>query len=151
MNHQLATVELEKKTIEELGAMLADHTLLPLNGPSNTDKILEILAIIDRKENKPPEQREAERIACWTGLLDRYGDRLPFRLEDVTRPREYKTSSDDPTPQASRTRFWQLSATQNRQTIRGSCGTGHGAAAREYACRVCVSSQHLERGGDIHR
>ncbi|MDR1158497.1 MAG: DUF4367 domain-containing protein [Oscillospiraceae bacterium] len=85
--------------------MLADDTLLPLDDPSNTDKILEILAIIRRKENKPAELREAERSAFWTRLLDRYGDQLPFRLEDVVRPREGKTSNGDAGSQASRTRF----------------------------------------------
>ncbi|MDR1156846.1 MAG: DUF4367 domain-containing protein [Oscillospiraceae bacterium] len=105
MNRQFSTAELEKKTIEELQAILADDTLLPLDDASNTEKILEILAIIKRKENKTDEQRKAERIAFWTGLLDRHGNELPIRLEDVMHPREHKSCSDGLNPQASRTRF----------------------------------------------
>jgi hypothetical protein len=79
----ISAAAIEGKTVEELKAMLADDTLLPIDDDSSTDLILEITAAIVKKENKSAEQEEAERVAFWTGLLDRYGDKLPVRLEDV--------------------------------------------------------------------
>lgn len=86
--------------------MLADDTLLPLDDASNTDKIIEILMIIQRKENKTEEQREVERVAFWTGLLDRYGDRLPIQRAQVMRPRAQKARGGGPGPQTSLAKLW---------------------------------------------
>jgi hypothetical protein len=90
MNNKFSVTGFENKTVEELRAMLADDTLLPLDDDSNTDTILKILEVIKSKEQKTDEQCEAERIAFWGGLLARYGNKLPVRLENVVRKRRRK-------------------------------------------------------------
>jgi hypothetical protein len=101
----ISAAEIESKTVEELYAMLADDTLLPIDDDSNTDLILEITEAIVKKENKSPEQEEAERVAFWTRLLDRYGDQIPIRLEDVVpRPVETPKSPHAANPNTAHTR-----------------------------------------------
>jgi hypothetical protein len=95
MSCELTDAELESKSITELQAMLADEKLLPLDDETNTDYIIRITEVIIRKENKPAEQREAERVAFWTRFLERYGDEIPIRLEDVlSKPVEVPTHGD---------------------------------------------------------
>jgi hypothetical protein len=87
MTQGFTAAELQNKTVEELRAMLADDTLLPLDDDSNTETILMILEVIKSKEHKTNEQREAERVAFWASLLVRHGDKIPVRLEDVVKRR----------------------------------------------------------------
>ncbi|MDR0380464.1 MAG: DUF4367 domain-containing protein [Oscillospiraceae bacterium] len=105
MNFPYSAAELEEKPVEELQALLTDDTLLPLDDATNTAKILEIMDVIKRKENKPAAQRETERVAFWTGLLARHGDKLPFLLEHVADPLAEDARQDNPNPKRTRTRF----------------------------------------------
>jgi hypothetical protein len=88
IDHQFSVAELEKKTADELRAMLVNDSLLPLDDDSNSTAILAILEVIRAKEHKTDKQREAERIAFWAGLLARYGDQIPIRLEDIVNSRK---------------------------------------------------------------
>jgi hypothetical protein len=81
MDCQFTDDKLEKRTSDELRAMLADDTLLPLDDDSNTDAIIRIMGVINARECKTDRQREEERIAFWTGLIKRGGKRMPIRLE----------------------------------------------------------------------
>jgi ferredoxin len=79
---------LRAKSIDELGAMLADDTLFPIDDEGNNEVIDRITTVIIEKKNIPEQELEAKRIAIWEGLLRRHGDTIPIRLEDVTKKRK---------------------------------------------------------------
>jgi hypothetical protein len=79
---------LRAKSVDELGAMLADDTLFPIDDEGNNEIIDRITTVIIEKKNIPEKELEARRRAIWEGLLRRHGDTIPIRLEDVTKKRK---------------------------------------------------------------
>jgi hypothetical protein len=79
---------LRAKSVDELGAMLADDTLFPIDDQGSNEVIDRITTVIIEKKNIPEQELEAKRIAIWEGLLRRHGDTIPIRLEDVTKKRK---------------------------------------------------------------
>jgi hypothetical protein len=79
---------LRAKSVDELGAMLADDTLFPIDDEGNNEVIDRITTVIIEKKNISEQELEAKRIAIWEGLLRRHGDTIPIRLEDVAKKRK---------------------------------------------------------------
>jgi hypothetical protein len=80
--------KLKTMSDDELRALLASDSLLTSYSDESNDLIFRITDILISRENKTEEQREAERVEFWAGLIARYGDEIPIKLEDVLRPRE---------------------------------------------------------------
>jgi len=83
MPHELIFKDIENKSVEDLQAILADNELLYSDDDSVDNLIIAVTEAIIKKENKTPSQREKERADFWTSFLDRYGDVVPIRLDDV--------------------------------------------------------------------
>jgi hypothetical protein len=79
--------DLRAKSVDELGAMLADDNLFPIDDQGSNEVIDRITTLIIEK-NIPEQELEAKRTAIWEGLLRRHGDTIPIRLEDVTKKRK---------------------------------------------------------------
>jgi hypothetical protein len=85
---QFDTKQLESKSIEELREMLADERLLAMDDTESNKMIFEIAEAIHAKEGKSEALLEAERVRFWAGLVARYGDKMPIKLDDVVRKRK---------------------------------------------------------------
>ncbi|MDR2357530.1 MAG: DUF4367 domain-containing protein [Oscillospiraceae bacterium] len=83
MSNELTNAELEAKSLDELQDMLADSKIFSLDDETGNNYILRIAEVMERKENKPAEQIESERVAFWTKFIKRYGDDVPIQLDDV--------------------------------------------------------------------
>jgi hypothetical protein len=85
---QFSDAELAGKSYAELQALLADERLLMSDSDASNDLIFRIAAAMHTKENKTETQLEAERVRFWAGMVARYDDKIPVRLEDVVQNRK---------------------------------------------------------------
>jgi hypothetical protein len=90
---QFSAAELENKTVGELRALLADERLLTSDSDGSNELIFKISEAIHAKENKSNAQLEAERVRFWAGLIVRYGDKIPVKLEDVVRKSKIRSEN----------------------------------------------------------
>jgi DNA-directed RNA polymerase specialized sigma24 family protein len=115
---QLSAAELADKSLAELRALLADEHLLMSDGDASNDLIFRIAAAIRAKENKTDTQLEAERVRFWAGMVARYDDKIPVRLEDVVQNRKtLPAGSGGSTGRMHRRRFLSRNSDEEMKAI----------------------------------